>query len=84
MAGGKRGLGEGVEPLRLPTSEPVAVFSKWCKGCGICVEFCPVKVLAMGKDNRPVLVDAERCTSCGMCEIRCPDFAITVTRRHQG
>jgi 2-oxoglutarate ferredoxin oxidoreductase subunit delta len=84
MSGGKRGpVVEGAEQ-RPTTADPVAVFSKWCKGCAICVEFCPVKVLAMGKDNRPYLVDAERCTSCGMCEVRCPDFAITVTRRRRG
>ncbi|MHB1005422.1 MAG: 4Fe-4S dicluster domain-containing protein [Chloroflexota bacterium] len=81
MSVGKRGTGEGLE-TRAPAPEPVAVYAKWCKGCGICVEFCPVKVLAMGKEDRPYLVDAERCTSCGMCEIRCPDFAITVTGRH--
>ncbi|MHB1130910.1 MAG: 4Fe-4S dicluster domain-containing protein [Chloroflexota bacterium] len=81
MPVGKVKVLDAGEAPRLPTSEPVVVFARWCKGCGICVEFCGTKALAMGKDERPLLVDAARCTSCGMCEIRCPDFAITVTHR---
>jgi len=84
MPAGKGRVSEGTEALRLPTSDPVVVFAKWCKGCGICVEFCPTKALAVGRDDRPVLADADRCTSCGMCEIRCPDFGITVTHRKRG
>ncbi len=60
----------------LPTIE---IKKEWCKGCEICVEFCPTNVLAM---NGPVVevVNLEACTACGLCEIRCPDFAITVTK----
>ncbi len=49
----------------------------WCKGCAICVEFCPKNVLAM-RDGVPVVVDAAACTRCQLCDVRCPDFAITV------
>lgn len=52
----------------------------WCKGCGICVAFCPVKALALEND-KVVVADIEKCTQCGMCELRCPDFAIYVGRR---
>ncbi|MCL4464906.1 MAG: 4Fe-4S binding protein [Chloroflexi bacterium] len=84
MPAGKGKVSEVGEALRLPTADPVVVFAKWCKGCGICVEFCPTKALAMGKEDRPYLLDADRCSSCGMCEIRCPDFAINVTHRKRG
>ncbi|HET6946989.1 MAG TPA: 4Fe-4S binding protein [bacterium] len=55
-----------------------------CKGCELCVHYCPPKVMAMsrtlnGRGFYPVmLIDEERCTSCGACAIVCPDWAITV------
>ncbi|SMP47902.1 4Fe-4S dicluster domain-containing protein [Anoxynatronum buryatiense] len=49
--------------------------TSWCKGCGICVAFCPVKILAIENDKVQI-VNPEKCTSCGLCEMRCPDFAI--------
>jgi ferredoxin len=29
----------------------VTVFANWCKGCGICVAFCPTGVLALDDDD---------------------------------
>lgn len=46
-----------------------------CKGCGICVAFCPKQVLAM-ENEKVVAVDIEKCIKCGLCELRCPDYAI--------
>lgn len=48
---------------------------RWCKGCGICVEFCPQKVLGLVKQKIRILA-SENCTKCGLCELRCPDYAI--------
>jgi 2-oxoglutarate ferredoxin oxidoreductase subunit delta len=50
----------------------------WCKGCGICVEFCPSNSLIMDEMKKANFVYPEKCTGCGMCELRCPDFAIEV------
>lgn len=55
----------------------VTVKSNWCKGCNICVSFCPTKVLALEK-NVCVPVNPDKCIGCQMCELRCPDFAISV------
>ncbi|HHY13759.1 MAG TPA: 4Fe-4S binding protein [Thermoanaerobacterales bacterium] len=55
----------------------VIINEKWCKGCGICVEFCKPKVINM-KNDKAVPAHPERCTKCMLCEIRCPDFAITI------
>ena len=59
---------------KLPT---ITIKKEWCKGCEICVEFCPHDVLAM-KNGYPEVVNLEACTACQLCDIRCPDFAITV------
>lgn len=47
----------------------------WCKGCGICVEFCPKNVLEL-KNGIINIARPEDCIKCGMCELRCPDYAI--------
>ncbi len=49
----------------------------WCKGCGICVDFCKPQAIEM---QGPVvsIVSVDKCTRCRMCEAMCPDFAIEI------
>ena len=49
-----------------------------CKGCGICVEFCPKKVLELSELEKVVVAREQDCIKCKQCEMRCPDFAIFV------
>ena len=56
----------------------VRVFGKWCKGCGLCIAFCPQQVLAEDDEHHPIVAHPERCIGCEWCEIHCPDFAIEV------
>jgi len=76
--------GEGDKLSTPPEAEkavpdPVEIFNSWCKGCGICVAFCPTKTLALSPaTGKCIIVLAEACSKCGLCELRCPDFAITV------
>ncbi|VBB09089.1 Hypothetical protein LUCI_4375 [Lucifera butyrica] len=51
-----------------------------CKGCNICVTFCPKKILALDTLGKIYLTDQEQCIQCGRCEALCPDFAIRVNK----
>ena len=52
--------------------------TEWCKGCGICVAFCPKQVLALDDKDKVEAVAAENCIACKLCELRCPDLSIEV------
>ncbi len=55
----------------------IVINEKFCKGCSICVDFCPTNVLEM---RGPVasVKHLDACTRCQLCDLRCPDFAIQV------
>lgn len=62
----------------------VKLDSDECKGCGLCVDACPPKVLRLNNHlNRygyhPVNYRGSGCTGCGICFMVCPEpGAITV------
>lgn len=58
-----------------------------CKGCGLCVDVCPQKIITIRKDIRTQkgycpaeCTDKAKCTGCAMCFTMCPDCAIEVER----
>jgi len=63
------------ERVETPKKEKVRVYEPWCKGCKICVEYCPKKLFEM-REGKAVAVRPEDCILCGLCQLRCPDFAI--------
>jgi 2-oxoglutarate ferredoxin oxidoreductase subunit delta len=71
---------------RLKNTMPkLYIEDKYCKGCGICIEFCPAKILkpAQKINSRgyfpPESDEMEKCKNCGLCSLLCPDFAIVVS-----
>jgi Pyruvate/2-oxoacid:ferredoxin oxidoreductase delta subunit len=64
----------------------VAIDRDECKGCGLCVEACPPRVLRLSVElNRCGYHPAEYlgagCTACGICYYVCPEpGGITVLR----
>lgn len=64
----------------------VIIKQRYCKGCGLCVEFCPQgKLFIRRKPNKlgvqTAAVDpAVDCTGCRQCVIICPDAAIELRR----
>lgn len=55
----------------------IHVFPEWCKGCAICVAFCPKGVLEM-KKQKAVVANPDKCIMCLLCLKRCPDLAIGI------
>ncbi len=68
----------------------VFVNQEFCKGCGICVHFCPRQAICLSGEfnskgvNVPVPADMEKCTGCRTCELYCPDFAIAIRVKEEG
>lgn len=64
--------------MKKTTDVELTINTEWCKGCGICIAFCPKQVLALNRQDKSEVVKRDDCTACKMCELRCPDLAIEV------
>lgn len=65
----------------------VKIDEERCKGCGLCVEFCPKSCLGFSKRLNSkgyfpaeFTGDGDCCTGCAICATVCPDVAIEVYR----
>jgi len=67
----------------------IVIDEEFCKGCGLCAEACPKKLLSVGKklnkQGYPLVEisddDQDKCVSCALCARICPDVAIRVYRQ---
>jgi 2-oxoglutarate ferredoxin oxidoreductase subunit delta len=57
------------------------IFRDWCKGCGICIAFCPKQVYLADAAGKPLADKPDNCIGCRFCELHCPELAITVKER---
>ena len=63
----------------------VQIDARVCKGCGLCVYYCPQEVLGLSDRrnakgyNVAEVVEPDNCVSCRLCEMSCPDLAIFVS-----
>ena len=70
----------------MPIKGRVEVDPELCKGCGLCVAFCPQAVLeltdeANSKGYKTVWpMHPEKCTGCTICAQMCPDIALVIWR----
>ncbi|MDR3270910.1 MAG: 4Fe-4S binding protein [Peptococcaceae bacterium] len=68
----------------------IEILTEVCKGCGLCVNACPRKIL--GIDDKPnskgyfavTVQEAHRCVGCAFCALVCPDMALIVYRGAEG
>lgn len=61
----------------------IVVDTQKCKGCGLCVEACPTKTIALskmvnGKGYNFAEMATDGCIGCASCALVCPDAVITV------
>lgn len=72
----------------VPKAAYTVIFdSERCKGCELCVDACPKKILALSQTNINIhgfhpaeITDKTKCTGCKFCFLMCPDLAVTVLR----
>ncbi len=71
---------------RLGVSDRMHIYidTEVCKGCGLCIFYCPKEVLRFSDKRNErgydivEIYQPEECVGCGLCEIDCPDLAIYV------
>jgi len=74
----------------MPVKGWIEVSDTYCKGCELCLNTCPPKVMELDmtrltpKGYHPAHTFKDGCTGCAICAIVCPDAAITVYREIVG
>ncbi|MCG3191755.1 MAG: hypothetical protein DIJKHBIC_00983 [Thermoanaerobaculia bacterium] len=56
----------------------VRIIDRGCRGCELCVDFCPVKVFERTSDERAAVKRQEDCIGCLSCVYLCPSRCIEV------
>jgi len=72
-----------ISQITIPHGQ-VYLIPERCKGCEVCVHFCPQNVLSISDERNakgyriPMVTNgaADKCVHCGFCTLVCPEFAI--------
>ncbi len=72
-----------IDQVTVPQGQ-VFIIPERCKGCELCVDFCPKEVLENSIETNskgyhyPLVVNGKEgdCVHCEFCTLVCPDFAI--------
>jgi NAD-dependent dihydropyrimidine dehydrogenase PreA subunit len=66
----------------------VKINGQTCKGCGLCVQRCPMEALQLkesspkeGQKKITELIAPDRCLGCGLCVHKCPTQSLTLEQR---
>jgi len=67
------------------------VYTDLCKGCGLCIEKCPINLKGenclhwskeVGVYQTPAVeAEPDLCIACGTCALVCPDSAIRIEKK---
>jgi len=77
-----------VEKFSIPHGEAHILRAR-CKGCELCVHYCPRDVLEVSEEmnekgyHPPRAVHPERCVACRLCELLCPEFCIYIVQEEE-
>lgn len=69
---------DGFKQMTKKKLSEVIINRDWCKGCNICVTFCPKDVLVLDEKEKATVLRPGLCIGCRLCELLCPDLAVTV------
>lgn len=70
----------------------IEIDREFCKGCMLCIEFCPQGLITLSNDlnlsgyhaacftEKKTKKEKRKCTGCSICAIVCPEVAIEVYR----
>jgi 2-oxoglutarate ferredoxin oxidoreductase subunit delta len=81
-----RYIGQALVPKPEKREATLNIVKDRCKGCNLCIHFCPKEVLEESPEfnakgyhfPRIIKGKEEACAACRYCEMVCPDFSIFV------
>ncbi|WP_265822465.1 4Fe-4S dicluster domain-containing protein [Geovibrio ferrireducens] len=68
----------------------VLINGEKCKGCGLCIQVCPKKILRFSDNINSMgysiimCTDQDACILCKSCALVCPDVVFTLQKQDSG